>query len=93
MGDSAPGAVKVIMNGCRMERPREMLSATKIPGFFYPASINNPYAFGAAPADFAAVAFLVLEVLTLPKDLLKILPFLVLISPLPITNNLKFVVC
>jgi hypothetical protein len=52
------------------------------------------YAFGAAAAAaaFAAVFFLVLADLTLPKDPLKVLPFLVLISPLPITNNLKFVV-
>ena len=73
-----------------MEGFRELFSAAKS---FHHTYIHCFYAFGAAPADFAAVAFLVLEVLTLPKDLLKILPFLVLISPLPITNNLKFVVC
>ena len=52
--------------------------------------LSASYAFGAAAV--AAEFFLVLADLTLPKDLLKILPLLVLISPLPITNNLKFVV-
>jgi hypothetical protein len=51
------------------------------------------YAFGSALGAAAAVVFLVLAGLTLPKDLLKILPLLVFTSPLPITNNLKFVDC
>ncbi|WP_425489520.1 hypothetical protein [Chitinophaga varians] len=52
----------------------------------------NIYAFFSALGAAAAAAFLVLAVLVLPKDLLKILPLLVFTSPLPITNNLKFVV-
>jgi len=44
------------------------------------STIRNNYAFFSA----LAAVFLVLAGLALPKDLLEILPLLVLISPLPI---------
>jgi hypothetical protein len=46
--------------------------------------------FAAAAAALAAAAFAGLAGLDLPKEPLKILPFLVLISPLPIVNQFIF---
>jgi hypothetical protein len=51
---------------------------------FNPFNYFNPLNLNSNQFAFAAVAFLVLAGLDLPKEPLKILPFLVFLSPLPI---------